>query len=737
MARTKTRTEDAEIIREAKARFERCVTWESDARAHALADSKFANGDSINGLQWDQAVKTARGDRPCLTMNKTRQHNLQIVNDARQHKAQIKVTPTGGRATFEAAEIFSGIVRRIEYQSKAVDAYSTAIYHQVETGLGYVRVVTDYADEESFEQEIFIRRVPDPLTIYLDPDAKDYDKADMRFAFVFNDIPRDLYDAAHGEGDMAAPAALDHSDGWNDRDHVREAEYWRRNDGTDTLHEMQDGTAKRESEMAEGELETNRSNIVRSRDVSEPEIEWFKIVGDRIDERKTWAGKYIPIVPFIGEEVIIEGKLDRKGHTRALIDAQRMYNYWSSAAVEQVALQGKSPYIGPARAFENLEDYWANANTKNYSFLPYNDIDDSGQPIQRPERSQPPQMAQAYIEGMNIAREDMMMVSGQYQAQMGAQGNEVSGVAIGQRQRQSENAVAHYTDNQAKGIRQIGRIVLDLIPKVYNTARVTKVMALDGSDTDVSVVPNAPQAHQHVSMGPQGPQPLTDEQAQQEQANPDVPDPKVIFNPNVGRYDVEADVGPSYGTQREEAFNAFSQIMSQNKEAFTIVGDFWAANADFPGADELAERLKRGLPPQYRGGPDPQVAQIQQAMQQQGQHAQQLLGKADAEISMLKAQVVHLTEQAKDKGRGIDIDDYKAETERLKAVAAADPAAAQVLIRSMLSELLGMPALPIMHEHQSADAAHLQAMMPPDDPNGAGANPATMNNAQPQPGAPP
>ena len=732
MARTKVRAGDAEIIREAKARFERCVTWESDARAHALADSKFANGDSINGLQWDQAVKSARGDRPCLTMNKTRQHNLQIVNDARQHKAQIKVTPTGGRATYEAAEIFSGIIRRIEYQSKATDAYSTAIYHQVETGLGYVRVVTDYADEESFEQEIFIRRVPDPGTIYLDPDAKDYDKADMRFAFVFNDIPRDLYEAEHGEGDMPAPAALDHSDGWNDRDHVREAEYWRRNDGTDTLHEMPDGTAIRESEMAEGELDAVRKHIVRSRDISEPEIEWFKIVGDRIDERKTWPGKYIPIVPFLGEEVIIEGKMDRKGHTRALIDAQRMYNYWSSAAVEQVALQGKSPYVAPARAVEGYEDYWKTANTKNYSFLPYNDIDDNAQPIARPERSQPPQMAQAYIEGMNIAREDMMMVSGQYQAQMGQQGNEVSGTAIGQRQRQSENAVAHYTDNQAKGIRQIGRIVLDLIPKVYNTARVTKIMALDGSDTDVALVPNAAQAHQHVAMGPQGPQPLSNEQAQQQQANPDVPDPKVIFNPTVGRYDVEADVGPSYGTQREEAFNAFSQIMSQNPSAFAIVGDFWAANADFPGADELAERLKRGLPPQYRGGPDPQVQQIQQAMQQQGQQAQQLLGKADAEVSSLKAQIVTLQEQAKEKAADIDIKNYDSETRRMAAIGAVDPTALKVLIRSMLSEMLQMPALPVMHEHDAADAEHAQSIMPPepDALNGTGASPQANGVAQ-------
>lgn len=711
---------DAEVLREARDRFERCETWEAKARANALEDAKFANGDSVNGMQWDQGVRKARGDRPCLTFNKVRQHNLQIINDARQHKAAIKVTPTGGRATYEAAQVFSGIIRRIEYQSKAIDAYSTAIYHQVETGIGYVRVVTDFDDEESFNQEIFIRRVPDPRAVYLDPDAKEYDKADMRFAFVFNDIPRDQYEAEHGKNDMpAGPAALDHADGWNDKDHIRECEYWRRNDKTDTLHLLTDGSQVRESELPHGRIgEMMRGAIVKSRDIAEPEIEWFRIIGDRIEERKTWPGRYIPLVPFIGEEIVINNEMDRKGHTRALIDAQRMYNYWSSAAVEQVALQGKSPYITPGRAIEGYSNYWDNANNQNFAYLPYNDMDDNGNPIQRPERSQPPQMAQAYIEGMNIAKEDMMMVSGQYQAQMGQQGNEVSGTAIGQRQRQSENAVAHYTDNQAKGIRQVGRIVLDLIPRIYDTARVMKIMGEDGTDSDVALYPQSRDAHQHVALGDNGPMPVTTQQAADIDADPDQPNCKIIFNPAVGKYDVEADVGPSYGTQRQEAFNAFSQIMQNNPSAFAIVGDFWASNADFPGAEELAERLKRGLPPQYAGGPPPQVAQIQQAMQQQGQHAQQLLQKADAEVSHLKAQLAIAQETAKDKGTDQDIKNYEAETRRMAAIGAIDPTALKVLVRSMLSDMLGMPALPVMHEHDAADAAHQQSILPPEaDPS--------------------
>ncbi len=714
MARTRIRAGDAEIIREAKARFERCVTWETATRDRALSDARFAAGDSINKWQWDRTAQTMRGDRPMLTLNKTRQHILHIVNDARNNKTRIKITPVGGHASYEAAQIFQGIIRRIEYQSKAVDAYSTAIFHQVETGIGYCRVVTDYADEESFDQDLFIRRIPNPRTVYLDPDAREYDKADMNFAFVFTDHARDVWEAEHGkQPETSTSAAFDHSEGWDDKDHIREAEYWRRTTATDTLHLMVDGSTLRESTLEDGELEAMQPYIVKSRDVSEPEIEWFKIVGSRITERKEWLGKYIPIVPFIGEETVIENEMDRKGHTRALIDAQCMYNYWNSAAAEQVALQGKSPFIADARATEGREQQWESANTTNWAVLYYNGIDDTGQPIQKPERQQPPQMAQAYIEGMQIARQDLMEVSGQYQAEMGAPGNERSGVAIDRRQRQGETATAHYLDNSAKAIRQIGRILLDMIPKVYDTARVIKIMAEDGSDSDVHLVPNAPQPHQHVAMGPDGtPQKLTPQQADEQTADPDVPNPKIIFNPQIGRYDCESDVGPDFATRRQEAFNAFSQIMAQNKEAFTIVGDFWAANADFPGADELAERLKKGLPAAYKGGPDPAALEMQQ-------HAHDLLGRADQEIADLKQKLQAAEMAAKDKGASNQIAEYDSETKRLAALGQVDPMLVQMIARQLWENMQNTSIVEPLRSH----AAIEQSLQPPEPvaSNGAGA----------------
>jgi len=717
---------DAAILREAKERFERCKVWETDWRERALFDTKFANGDALNLWQWDTNVRSERGSRPTLSYNQVRQHNLQVINDARQNKAQIKVTPTGGRASYEAAQVFSGIIRRIEYVSKAVDAYSTATYHQVESGIGYVRVETDYVDEKSFELDLFIRRVADPRTVYMDPDAKMYDKSDANFAFVFEDIPRDRYEEEFGEEDNPAPTtALDHSDGWNDKDHVRVAEYWRRNVNNATIHRLSDGTVVRDDEIPDDLREQVEGMITKSREVAEPEIEWFKLAGDKVIDREEWPGRYIPIVPFIGEETVIDGQMDRKGHTRSQIDAQRIYNYWASAAVEQVALQTKTPYVARADAIEGRLEQWASANLKNWSVLVYNGVDEHGNPIPPPAREHPPEMAQAYIQGMTIARQDLMSVTGQYQAELGMPSNERSGIAIQQRQRQGDTATYHYIDNQAKAIRQVGRILIDLIPKVYDTARIVKIMAEDGSDSDVAVVPNAQAAHQHVQPqqqpdGSVAAVPLSPEQAKQAQEDPNQPDPKIIFNPTIGEYDVEADVGPAYGTQRQEAANAFSQIMQQNPQAFQVVGDFWAQNSDFPGADELADRLKRGLPPQYKSGIDPQVQQISQQAQQMHQQAQAFLAKADQEIIALKQENRELQLQLKDKSVSHVIDDYDAETRRLSAVGKIDPHSLQIIVRQMVEDMWQTKLEPMLHAHADIQGQLTQRMAPPQATNGAG-----------------
>lgn len=647
-------TPDETIVNEAKRRFSRCSDWETDCRVTFIEDIKFANADSDNLYQWSQTITSARGlgtvdERPCLTINKVRQHNLQIINDAKQNKPSVKVKPVGNGATYDGALIYSGICEHIEYISNAQQAYDTAAVFQVDGGIGWWRVVTDYADDDSFDQEIFIRRVKDPLTIYMDPDIREADGSDAKFGFVFDDMTREKFNEAYPKfKDKVTKSPLGVTDDWVGKDKVRIAEYYRVVEEADKLVAFMLPTGQRVIER-KSKLEKELFKAVaddpqtKMRDIVDRQVEWFLIVGNEIAERNIWPGKYIPLVRVIGEETIIEGKLDRKGHTRAQKDPQRIYNYWSSSAVEQVALQTKVPYVAAAAAIEGLETYWETANTVNHSVLPYNHMTDVGGEIPQPKREAPPVMANAYIEGMKISSEELKEVTGQYNAELGMEGNEKSGVAIQQRQRQGDNATYHYIDNLAVAIKFTGKILIDLIPKIYDTQRIIKIMGDDGIENQVTVDPQAQDAYSEKAVSKTV--------------------IESIFNPNVGKYDVEAEIGPDNGTQRQEAFKALSQLMMSDKDLMKVGGDILVKMADFPMADVLAERLKRAVPPQLLGeGPPPALVEAQQHMQQmtkEMQDMQELLRKQSEALTAARSQVLVHQEQ-----KSIDV--YKAVTDRLK-----------------------------------------------------------------------
>lgn len=643
-------TGDEKIIAEAQRRFKQCEDWESYTRRLFVDDIKFDAADSHNGYQWPNDIRRNRDidERPCLTNNIVRQHNLQIINDAKQNKPRAAVRPVSNGATFEASQVFEGIFRHIEYISNASVAYDSATSFQVKGGIGYWRIVTDYLGNDNFDQEIFIRRVKDPLSVYLDPDINEVDGSDARFGFIFDDIPLDEFRSAYPEYEHIAGQSVLGNTGansWFDKDHVRVAEYYRRTENMDQLISFTDPRTGQPTMLRRGSIPDEIIDSVidlpstRTRELKTWKVEWFLIVGEEIAERRDWAGEYIPIVRVIGEETIIDGVMDRKGHTRAMLDPQRIYNYWASSAVEHVALQSKTPYIAPVKAIENLETYWENANNVNHSVLPYNDTDDEGNPIAMPVRQQPPTMATAYIQGLELAQTQMQLVSGQNEASFGQQGNEKSGVAIQERQRKGDNANYHFIDNLAIAIRFTGKILLDLIPKIYDTPRVLRIIGEDGEESHVQLDPKAPQAHQE----------------QQAKGQADV---AAIFNPSVGRYDVEADIGPAYATRRQEAFTAISQVLTQAPNLVNLIGDILFKAADFPMADEIAERMERMVPPEAKGdGVPPAVMQLQQQLKQM----QGLLADMAQELGEERLRL-----KAKDAQKDIDV--YEAVTKRMSVL---------------------------------------------------------------------
>ena len=705
----KARTDEskAEILKEARARFKRCVAWEATARARFRDDLKFAEGDAYNGYQWPTDVMTSRtvDKRPMLTINRVRQHCLDILNDARQSKVSIKVRPVRGGASYDAAQILEGVIKHIEYISNADAAYQRALGYAVRAGIGWCRIVTDYAGDDTFDQEIFIRPVKDPLSVYLDPDITEFDGSDARFGFVFTEMPKDEFEHAYPEfkgKDPPKNVELDEDESWV-ADKVRIAEYFRCVQDKTKLYAFTDPTTGEQVFKTEKEIDKelmasvvdNPDTMVRS--IMLTKVEHFTLIGDEIGEEKEWPGRYIPLLRCVGEETVIEGQLDRKGHTRALLDSQRMMNYNASASVEFGALQSKIPYIGAVESIEGYEENWNNANTSNASLLPYKSRSDDGTiEYPAPARQPPPMGAPVFMQGFRDAVEQMYLASGQNQADFGQPGNEKSGVAIQQRQRQGDNATYHYLDHQAMMVRFAGKQLIDLIPKVYDTPRMVKMRDDAGKETDVKIDPDAP------------------EPVQKEKSEGD--NETATLNPNIGTYDVVSDVGPAYATRRQEAFAAWTQILSQNKELINVIGDIALRFSDFPGGLEAAERLRRLVPAQaLQDGPPPDVVALQGQLQQM-----------DAIIKALEAKVAdkmadHLNDQERNA-----IEEYKAQSGRLSALTpealGMAPEEFLVLVKEAISEAIQTSGAAL------APAIDTEPYIPPE---------AAAPPMQPPPGGPP
>ncbi len=665
------------LIKQAKEDFKEAQDWEAPARINFEYDYKFANGDTHNKYQWDNDIIQAReqDDKPCLTVNKVQQHNLMIINDAKQNKPGVRIRPVGDNASFEGAQIFQELIYHIEYISSAENVYDSATVFQVNAGWGYWRIDTDYISDNSFDQEIYIRHIKDPRSVYLDPNINEVDGSDARFGLLFEDMDKELYKKKYPKfADVLGSTVLGNSvDSWLTEDKVRIALYYYKEEKEDKLlHWIGQGgvqVIKKKSELEDDEKKSYKEAEAnpmlyqfKERKIISNDIHWCKIAGDRIIEGPTrWLGKYIPIVRLVGTETVIDGVLDRKGHTRALINAQQIYNTMTSANVEFISTQSKIPWVSASAAIEGFEEYYKTANRQNHSYLPFNAYDDDGNQLPAPQRNSAISSGQGYVQQMQVAQNELMMASGQYQAQMGENENAKSGVAINARQRQGDRATYHFIDNQAIAIRFTGKILIDLIPKVYDTPRVKKILAQDGSRMNVNVDNEAPQELQNKT-DPNNP--VMDNGQKVEE---------YVFNPEFGMYDIQADKGPSYATKRMETANILTQIATNDKEFLKIGGDILFKNLDFAGADTLAQRYYKLIPPNITG--DGLPPEVEQLMHQSSDKIQALTAQlADAE-QKLKDKDKELTQ----KGQRVDLDfrkaqsqeareDYKAETDRLAKI---------------------------------------------------------------------
>ena len=596
MADTKKRgsSEDDDLLAEAKEAFGRAQDAENDNRKTSLDDVNFAR----KGDQWDEKVRKQRENdhRPCLTINKMPAFIRQVVNDARQNKPSIKVHPVDSGADPETADVLNGLIRNIEYTSNADVAYDTGAECAVTGGFGYWRVGLDYAFDDSFEMDIRIKRVANPLSVYGDPNSTEADSSDWDTAFVVENLSKSQYENQYkgkAKVDWDDAAWTSAGEPWKTEDKVLVAEWWKREEVEREVLlflDIRDGTpvtlTKEQAEtdpdvqalLAAQVLQFKQKRAAKSHKVCQ-----YILSGAEVLERRDWPGRYIPIVPVYGDEFNIEGKRYFRSLIHNAKDAQRMVNYWRTTATELVALAPRVPYIGKKGAFDHDQANWNTANTVSHPYLEYDGTD---MPQRQPLDSGV--AAGALQEALN-ASDDMKAIIGLHDASLGARSNETSGKAIMARQREGDVSTFHFQDNKARAIRHTGRILIDLIPKVYTSERIIRVIGEDGTQEAKQV--NKP----YPKVDPKTGEPVVDEMGKAVMAMHDL---------TSGKYDLTVTTGPSFTTRREEAAMQMTEMIRAFPQAATVVGPELAKNLDWPGADKIAEKLEAmttgQIPPQVQ-----------------------------------------------------------------------------------------------------------------------------------------
>lgn len=612
-----TKKREESVLSAALERFRIAEEASNDFRNQALDDLKFLSGE-----QWPIEVKHARemDRRPCLTINRLPQFVRQVTNDQRQNRPAIKVYPVDDNADIDTAKILQGMIRHIEYNSNADVAYDTAFEGAVKTGLGWFRVLSDYCDHYSFNQELFIKRIPNCLSVYFDPNSLEPDGSDAEWAFISEDMSWDSFKAQFPKAEHCSyeqwesvgnPPPL-----WANEKTVRVVEYFYKEFEPDRLLQVVSPDGATESVLL-SDLERSGGLpqgfvIQAERETMVPRVKWCKLTGGEILEKTDWPGKWIPIIPVYGDEYIVDGRRVIEGIIRHAKDPQRMYNYWASSETETIALAPRAPWIGAEGQFEGHEAQWKTANIRNHAYLEYKPKTLGGQPVGPPQRNVFEAPTQAITQARMLASDDLKATTGIYDAALGNRSNENSGVAIQRRAFQAQTSNFHFVDNLSRSIRHGGRILLDLIPKIYDTARAQRIIGEDNEQQIVKI--NA----------------LFEKQGEQK-----------FFNLSIGKYDAVCEAGPSFATKRQDAAQSMLEMSKANPQLMQIAGDLMVKNMDWPGSTELADRLKKTLPPGLADQDDknkkPLPPEVQAQMQQMSQMIENLTHTLDEQSEVIKA----------------------------------------------------------------------------------------------------
>lgn len=656
-----------DILSEARKRYRMCQDADSDNRINALDDLRFLTGGEN---QWDQRAVAARrlDGRPIITINTLPTYLHQITNDQRMNSPAIKVHPVDSEADPGTAKVIQGMIRHIEYESNADVAYDTAVNSAAAVGFGYFRLVTEYESEDSFDQCLRFKRIRNPLSVKIDPLSTEPDGSDMQFCFVESVMSRDDFKREYPDAEANNTSYI--ADGsntytqWMTENTVLVCEYYRIEKEDAEIVLLSTGESGYKDELVPPGGLPDSITIIKERPGVRCKVMWRKITGVDELEKQEIKCKWIPVFPVYGDEVDLEGKVVRSGIVRHAKGPAQMYNVMMTSATEEVSLRAKAPYIMAEGQEEGHEAEWAQANNRAFPFLTYKPVALGDKLAPAPQRNPMADVPAGMLAMSMHAQDNVKKTTGLFDASLGARGNATSGKQELAQQREGDMANFHYMDGLLRTIRHAGRCIVDMLPYYYDTPRAVRILGPDDSADFAQI--NTPN--------------LDGKKSEDGKVR------DVMNDLSVGKYDITVSSGPSYSTLRQEAAESMAENMAKNPALWPIVGDLYIKSQDWPGADEMAERLKKAVDPRFiekeesdgeeevviqtpRGPlPAAKVPEVLQAMEGQLMQAGEALKKAQADkakAEAMKAQNDQASLQID--AQRLQIEAANAETDRMRA----------------------------------------------------------------------